>query len=138
MQPGFLGTRADLLMDIILIAVIAVPFVCLWSMHYAQRQNIKRHSLIQKLTFLVILIAVVLFEINVRISGGSGSLLKGSPWSGKFFLHMLLAVHITIAVSTYGTWGWMLWKAGREHQSGRLPGGFSKYHKQIGIGSFIG
>ena len=135
---GFLGTRADLLMDVILIAVLAVPPLLLYSFSKVQRQKHSTHARMQWGLFLTVLIAVILFETNIRLSGGSGALLKDSSLAQTGYFKILLFIHITVAVITYGTWGTWLLISGKKWNLKELPGGFSVNHRKVGKLIFTG
>ena len=67
---GFLGTRADLLMDIVIVALLAVVPIVLYNWSLARRGDYARHKLLQ-VGLAVLLAAVVgLFEFNLRMQDG--------------------------------------------------------------------
>lgn len=136
--PGFFGTRADLLMDVILVAVLAIPFVLLISFRWARTGSHLRHQTAQWAIFVVVFVAVVLFEINIREAGGSGSLIRQSAYSQSVLFKTFLLVHITIAVCTYLAWFLMLLWAGKRRRQRILPGDFSRLHRRVGLGIFWG
>jgi hypothetical protein len=40
---GFLGTRADLLMDVVFISTLATPFILGWGIRYARLRDFRKH-----------------------------------------------------------------------------------------------
>lgn len=135
---GFLGTRADVLLDIIVIAVTLVPFILIYSFQKVRSGNHSIHSKIQTLLFFVVLTAVVLFEVNIRISGGSGSLLQGSAFAGNEYFRIFLWIHIAVATLTYSGWGFLLLISNKKWTTRLLPGEFSVNHKKWGKIIFAG
>lgn len=104
LPAGFLGTRADVLMDVVLIAMTLTPFILLYAIRLARRGAYVQHRAIQSGLLLVLLAAVVLFEVDVRLAGGSGSFLAGSKYAGSPALLWFLRVHIGVATLSMLTW----------------------------------
>ena len=47
MPRGFLGTRGDLLMDVVVVAIVLTPLLFLWAVSLARRGQYTRHRNIQ-------------------------------------------------------------------------------------------
>ena len=137
-SQGFLGTRADMLMDVILLAVVLVPFALLFSFRKVRGGNHSYHKRMQATLFWIVLTAVVLFETNIRLSGGSGALIKESAWVAGLPFKVLLYTHILVAVLTFSTWGVVLYISGKKRKKQALPGSFTPSHKTIGKAIFGG
>ena len=134
---GFLGTRADVLMDIILIAMLATPFVIGWAIRMARRLAYRQHRNLQTALLCVLWTAVVLFEADVRMSGGSKAYLAGSAMAGTRTFTGLLVVHIAVAVISFALWTWVVARAWR----GRLPPTpelVGPYHRRMGYAIWAG
>ena len=137
MPHGFLGTRADALMDVVLLAVLATPVIFTLSFRLARGRKYASHRSLQTYLLAVLLAAVVLFEVDVRLSGGSGSLMRGSSYAGAPWLRFLLIAHVTGAVTTFLLWlGLVITSRRRFRQV--LPGRFSALHRRLGRGVFAG
>jgi hypothetical protein len=67
---GFLGTRADLLMDIVIVALVAVVPIVLYNWQLARRGQYARHKTLQISLALLLAAVVGLFEVNLRLQGG--------------------------------------------------------------------
>lgn len=128
---GFLGTRADLLMDVVFVSTLATPFILLWAIRLAKQQQLEQHRLVQTLLLVVLLIAVTLFEVDVRLSGGSGSLMKGSSYAGTGLLRGITLAHVLANVVTFFTWLVLVVKSRRRFKT-ELPGGFTPSHRRLG------
>lgn len=129
--PGFLGTRADALMDVVVIAVVATPFLLTYSFRLAAAGRLDAHRRFQVSLLSVLLVAIVLFEIDVRLAGGSGSLMAGSSYAGTTGLRLLSLTHVLGAVATFLTWSVMTVLSLRRFRQ-ILPGSFSRRHRQVG------
>lgn len=67
---GFLGTRGDLLMDIVMVALVAVVPIVFYNWKLARSRQYARHKALQ-ISLAILLGAVVgLFEYNLRLQGG--------------------------------------------------------------------
>ena len=136
-QPGFLGTRAPLFMDIVSVIVAALPFLIYGAITLAKRKNYSAHESVQKLLFVTSVVVVGFFEYGVRMEGGYKSLMEGSSVSHDYLLYVLI-FHIIISVITLILWIRTLYYAKRDKKQSTLPGLYSKSHKKDGIRTFIG
>lgn len=73
LPAGFLGTRGDLLMDAVVVAIVLTPFLFLWAVRLVRRGEFARHRNWQTALLGVLLAAVVLFEVDIRLSGGTAA-----------------------------------------------------------------
>ena len=132
MPHGFLGTRADALIDVVLLCVLANPLVFILSFRLARARKYEYHRRLQVYLLATLLFAVVLFEVDVRLSGGSGSLMRGSTYAGTAWLRFLLLAHVTGAVSTFLLWLVLAVLSLRRFRQ-VLPGSFSQTHRWLGL-----
>ncbi len=137
LPKGFLGTRADVLMDVVFLAVLATPFLLMVSFRIARRHELGRHRTLQTALLSVLLVAVMLFELDVRLSGGSGSLMKGSSYAGTGGLRALVIAHVGGNVITFIAW-LVLVVMSRRRFGAVLPGKFSLTHRRVGTWVFGG
>lgn len=134
---GFLGTRANILGDIVLIATLATPFLLMHSFRLARRRELEKHRLFQLVLLGVLLCAIVLFEVDVRMASSTGGLMKDSGWAGTTTLRALTIAHVLGAVLTFI--GWLaLTIASVKRFRVRLPGAFSRRHRTLGKAVFWG
>jgi uncharacterized membrane protein YozB (DUF420 family) len=136
MSPaGVLGTRADLITDLIVIGFAAVPFILFLSSRRARRGQYRLHRAVQTVTLVVLSIILVLFEVNIRLRGDSVFL--SSSLAGTPFLRLSLFIHLAIAVATFLSWfglALLSWpRLGRV-----LPGSFSARHRLFGRAVMVG
>jgi len=117
---------------------LIAPFIALYAVYFAKQKNYIKHQKIQKILFTICIIAVIMLEIQIRISGGSGSLVQDSSYIDTTFFKVVLTGHIIGSILTYIVWGILLFKSKNRYKKGNLPGGFSKTHKRMGYITVIG
>ena len=126
---GFLGTRASFMLDVVFVAMLAVIPVMFWSIYQVRhRQRFTLHKNVQLTLAALLLVAVVAFEIDIRIygwqersSGHSGSGVSPIVW-GALYTHLFFA--ITSAV----LWPWVIYRAWRRFPVPPVPGEHSPSH----------
>ena len=91
-QHGFLPTRGSFMLDFVFVAMIAIIPVMTWSIVYLARirHMYELHKRVQIALALVLLVAVVLFELDVRFftdwdgaPGGRGRRPQGAGVVGR-------------------------------------------------------
>ncbi|GIU01444.1 hypothetical protein TSL6_19500 [Sulfurovum sp. TSL6] len=136
-QPGFLGTRAPLFMDIVSVIVALLPFLIYGAIMLAKKKNYNAHEKVQKLLFIISVLVVGFFEYGVRMEGGYKNLMEGSSVSHDYLLYVLI-FHIMISVTTLVLWIITLYRGNRDKKQSTLPGLYSQSHKKDGQRTFIG
>jgi putative membrane protein len=102
-EPGFLGTRAAMYMDVVTVYFAVLPFLVAFAIRYAVRGEYEKHYRSQVLTLALTLVVVVVFEVGVRIGGGFLEYAKASGMNYGFMVAFLI-VHILVAMVTVGAW----------------------------------
>lgn len=129
---GFLGTRADLLMDIVILALIAVVPIVLYNWRLARQGQYGRHK-ISQVGLAVLLGAVVgLFEYNLRLQGGIFAATRASSYAGTATLDFWIYFHTFFAITTIFIWVFLIVLSLRRFPSPPVPGDFSATHKRWG------
>ena len=131
MPQGFLGTRADLLVDVVFVVNVIAPIWAGFAAWLARKREHRRHMKLQLILWATLFVCVLLLEGNIRLSGGSGSLVSGSPYEGTTLLRTVFLLHIGPAVLTYVLWLYLVVASFRRWHVA-LPGGFSGRHKKLG------
>lgn len=134
---GFLGTRANLLGDLVLLATLATPFLLWHSFKLARRRELLKHRRFQVILLGVLLVAIVLFEVDVRMASSQGGLMRDSAWHGTTTLRLLTLSHVIGAVLTFVGWLVLTIKSLSRFRSS-LPGPFSRTHRRAGKAVFAG
>lgn len=128
-EPGFLGTKALMYMDIVTLYFAILPFLLGFSIYQAIRGNIKLHFQSQFIILAITIIMVLIFEIGVRLSGGFMEYAKHSSLSFDFLLIFLL-IHIFIALMAVGGWIYLIISTYKSYQNGILEN--SEKHRKMG------
>jgi putative membrane protein len=132
MFDGFLGTRASLMLDVVFLAMFVVVPVLAWSIYLVKvRKNYLLHKRTQVLLGSVLLVAVALFEIDMRLYGWSQRA-QVSPYTADGTVFKVLAVHLCFAVSTALLWIVVMYRALKNMPSPPSPCPHSKWHKRWG------
>jgi putative membrane protein len=134
---GFLGTRADLLTDVITVGYGVIPLVLYLSALRARRGEYRLHRAVQCACLAALTVILVLFEVNIRLRGGSQALFVSSSFAETPLLRATLLVHLAIAVSTYLAWVGLTVVSWRRFERS-LPGAFGATHRIIGKGVIAG
>lgn len=122
-----------------LILSILAPFISLYAISYIKKKDYRRHIKIQKRLFFTCAVAVVILEIQIRVSGGSGSLVSNSEYTNTPFFKSLLSAHIIGAVLAYIVWGITIFASQIKWKKRKtFPGIFSVTHKRLGYFTITG
>src|SRR5690606_6279536 len=103
-----------------LILSISAPFISLYAVFQVKKKNFNTHIKIQKRLFWTCLVAVVILEVQIRISGGSGSLVSDGKFAGTPLFNSLLITHITGSVIAFIVWGITVFSANYNLKKGNL------------------
>jgi putative membrane protein len=104
LPQGFLGTRGDVLMDLVVLSFVVILPVLAISWRAARRRDYRRHRLIQISLVTVLAIAVGLFEVDLKLSGGIFELTRESSYAGTGLLNGLIFGHTMVAVGSVLVW----------------------------------
>ncbi|MGQ0633953.1 MAG: DUF420 domain-containing protein [Planctomycetaceae bacterium] len=136
-QDGFLGYPASLMLDVVVCALVVVVPTLLFSLASVKvRRRYGLHKSLQVALGLVLLLAVGLFEIDMRLHGGIDGILakRPRPLTGAEYASFktLLYVHLVFAVSTVFLWAATLALALRRFPAPPAPSAHSRLHKGLG------
>jgi len=104
LEQGPLGTRADWLMDLVIISLVVIIPVILLSWSKARHREYKTHKNIQVWLTGILTVVVLLFELDLRLAGGMEVLTEGSRYFGTTFLNVSTYIHLFFSVSTAIIW----------------------------------
>jgi putative membrane protein len=126
---GILGTRADLLMDIVILALVAVVPIVLFNWRLARTGRYRLHKTMQ-ISLAVLLGAVVgLFEYNLRLQGGIFAATAASRYAGTATLDFWIYLHTFFAITTILVWVGLIVVSLRRFPDPPAPGAFSCRHR---------
>lgn len=127
---GFLGTRASLVMDLVVVAMLLVVVVLLGSIRCVRRGRYLLHKRLQLFLAAALLVAVTLFEIDVRVNGwrerAAGEL--GANPSNLVFV--VLYIHLLFAISSVVSWPIVIARAWKNFPNPPAPNEHSSWHRR--------
>ena len=136
---GFLPWgRGSLMLDVVFVALFAVVPLLLASVYLVKfLQRFALHKRLQVVMAAVLLVAVVLFEIDIRINGWehraepSPYFDPANKWTCPAGLALL--IHLSFAVPTLLLWIAVVVQALRKFSDPPLPGAHSRWHARYGM-----
>lgn len=127
---GFLGTRASFMLDVVFLAMFAVVPIMAWSVWLVRsRRQYKLHKRVQLLLGVVLLLAVTLFEIDMRLHGWEP---RAKLSAYPAMVMPALYIHLCFAVPTALSWIVVIVRALRNFPHDPVPGPHSVQHKRWG------
>jgi uncharacterized membrane protein YozB (DUF420 family) len=130
---GFLGTRASLMLDLVLLAMLVVIPLLAWSIYLVRyRRSFRLHKRVQLVLAAVLAVAVTAFEIDMRMYGWTHR--AAGPEGGAVPRHVYtaLGVHLVFAISTTVLWVFVVVQALRRIPNPPGPCPYSRRHKLWG------
>ena len=132
---GFLGTRADTLVDLAIVFFVLAPFLMVYALRLAAQRRHREHRNLQAGLLLAAIVAVLMLEISIRF-GSVGEAFAASSLYGPP-MTALFVVHLAIAIPTFILWCWLAALSWRRF-SHTLPGPFGRTHRRGGKLAFVG
>jgi len=129
---GFLGTRGSFMLDVVFLAMFAVVPVMGVSVYLVKyRKQYQIHKRIQVALGLVLLVAVVAFEVDMRLHGWR-HLAEPSPYwkegAWNDWVEYSLAIHLLFAIPTTFIWIFVIVKALKKFPNPVTPNDYSRSH----------
>ena len=129
---GFLGSRADFLIDTLVVSLVIVLAALAYSLGRARKGRYRTHRALQLGIGLAVAVELLVFELDIRLRGGWSALTSGSSLAGTGILQLVLGVHLVFAISTLVLWVWLIPASLRRFPNHDLPGSFSARHRILG------
>lgn len=129
---GFLGTRGSIMLDLVVVAMVAVvPLLTysIWQVRY--RRRFQLHKTLQLMLGAALLAAVVLFELDMRINGWRHRAIPSPYWgtgSDWNWVVVALTVHLVFAVTAAVLWVIVIARALKNFPKPPAPGEHSASH----------
>jgi putative membrane protein len=127
---GFLGSRASLGMDVVLVGLLALLPVLAWSVAAVRGGRYTLHKRLQLFIAAALAAAIVVFEIDVRLVSDWKLRAAASPWWPRGVL-TALGIHLVFAVSTFVLLVWVLWEAVARFPTPPVPGVHGPRHRRM-------
>lgn len=142
MSHGFLGYSSTFMLDFVVTALVLIVPVLLTSLYLVKvRRNFIAHRNLQLILAGVLLVAVVAFEVDIRIHGGWRAIVgTRTPAISAEQLEIVkqtLYVHLIFAISTPFLWGTTIALALKRMPMPPAPCSHSRLHKTLGWLSVI-
>ncbi len=125
---GFLGTRAPIGMDVVVVGLIALLPVLGWSILQARAGRYALHKRLQVFIISALLAAILVFEIDVRLVSDWKARAAVSPWWPGGVL-TALGIHLIFSVSTLVLLAWVTWEALTRFPVPPTPGPHGPRHR---------
>lgn len=132
MPAGFLGTRGDVLMDIVVLSFLVILPVLVISWRAARAAEYRRHRAIQISLALTLAVVVTLFEIDLKLSGGIFALTRASSYAGTSLLNSLIYGHMLVAIGSALVWVPLVLVSLRKFSNPPVPNAFGPTHRVWG------
>ena len=126
-----MGTGAPFMMDVVVLALMVLVPLLFYSIRQVKPGNPILHKRLQLLMAAILLLAVILFEIEVRLAGGIYELTNNSLYYKTRFFDIMLYTHLVFAISTPFLWAWTIAGALRHFKNGSM-GVYAEMHKKLG------
>lgn len=107
MLEGFLGTRGDFIIDLVMTISGFLPFLLLFTFYLASKGKHDLHKKLQISLFLIVAALVLLLEYDVRF-GDLKEISKMSPYFGSIELKIVFFAHLFFAISSFFGWCWLI------------------------------
>ena len=91
-------------MDLVVLSFLVILPVLVISWRAARRGEYAKHRRTQITLVLVLAVAVALFEIDLKLSGGIFELTKASSYAGTTLLNGLIYGHTLVAIGSTLVW----------------------------------
>lgn len=104
LPAGFLGTRADVLLDLVILSLVVVVPVLGYSWWQVRRHAYTLHKRLQLTLLVVLALAVGAFEANMRALGGIFAATRASRYAGTATLDFWIWFHTALAIATTIVW----------------------------------
>ena len=132
LPQGFLGTRGDILMDLVVLSFLVILPVLMISWRAARRRNYAQHRAIQISLVLVLAVAVGLFEVDLKLSGGIFELTRESSYAGTTLLNGLIYGHTLVAIGSTLVWVPLVIVSLRKFANPPVSNAFGPTHRKWG------
>lgn len=136
--PGYFGTRADLLMDLVVTSLVVFIPLLIYSFRLVRAGHYKRHRNIQVGIAAVLLVVVSLLEWDIRSLGGILKIAQGGQYGGTDFLKYSFSFHLFWSGLTSVVWFLLILLSLARFSNPPAPNSFSRFHRFFGRVGMLG
>ncbi len=127
---GFLPTRGSIVLDAIFIGMFLINAAMIFSIYLVRfRKQYRMHRRIQVWLAVILAVAVVLFEIDMRFVTDWRKLAEPSRFYESGMVDRWLWIHLAFAIPTPFLWLFVVIRALRQFVLETKPGGHSQSHR---------
>ena len=131
-MDGFLGTRGSFMLDFVFAAMLATVPLLVVSRVLVQRASYQVHRRLQMALSVILLVAILGFELEMRIFGWRQRAVDSPFWvdgAMNDWIDGSLILHLCFAIPTPFLWGFVLYKAMRNFPKPPGPSDHSASHR---------
>jgi uncharacterized membrane protein YozB (DUF420 family) len=129
LAQGFLPTRGSYVLDTVFVAMFAISIVLLTSIYLVKQGKYELHRKIQVTLSAVLLVAILVFEFDVRFITDWRAMASQSPFYESGLVGSALVVHLIFAIPTPFIWIVVLFRALKQFPRPVVPNAHSISHK---------
>ena len=129
---SFLGSRADALLDAVILSLAIIIPIVIYSWNTAKKEKFKKHRNTQIILFVVLAIVVYFFELDMKAHGGIFEMVKGSRYANTTFMSVSIYFHTFLSISTSLIWFLLIIFSLFKFNRNPKPNSFSNAHKLWG------
>ena len=118
------------MLDAVAVAMLAILIALFFTIGLAKRQRFQLHKRLQTIISILLLIAVVVFELEMRFFTDWRELAKPSRFYESGIVDISLAIHLLFAIPTPFVWGAVLILALRRFPKPPIPDDHSRIHRR--------
>jgi putative membrane protein len=142
LKDGFLGYQTSFMLDTVVVALVLVVPVLTFSLYSVKiRRNYILHRNLQLALAVILLAAVLAFEIDLHLvqGGWKNVVRKGPPTSLAQLetIQRVLRIHLLFAASTPFLWATTIFLALRSMPKPPGPAAHSRLHRVLGWASTL-
>jgi len=135
---GFLGTRADILVDIVTLSFIIILPILIISWRLASnKKDYSSHRSIQLYLGITLGIVIAIFEYDLSTSGGIFELTKGGIYEGTAMLNWTIYIHTLFSIAAAIIWTGLIIFSLIKFGKPPKPNSFSRKHRIFGRAGMI-
>lgn len=127
---GFLPFRGSIMLDVVFVAMFAIIPVLIFSVVLAKQRQFSWHRNLQLATALVLLLAVIAFEVDMRFVTDWQALAKESAYYS--YCYPLLYLHLLFAIPTPILWAMIIIGALRNFDHNFQAPTYRERHRTLG------
>ena len=129
LPAGFLGSRGDVLIDLVILSFALILPLLIYSWYQARSGAYAKHRRMQLALATLLAIAVGLFELDLKLSGGIFKLTADSAYAGSSLLNGIIYGHTLVAVASVLVWVPLIFVSLRRFGNPPIAGDFATMHR---------